>query len=137
VDPSGESCVEVVRLGSASAQVRQSKVTPAGAQRFKSIVGVTRTPLIRGKNIGPVTAGEFERLGIHTLEHLRDVGWREACLLWVERFPSRINLNAFRSVIGAVYGLEYNHIPPDEDAAARRMVENLRRTARAAKATDV
>lgn len=94
------------------------------------MVSVTRTPLIQGKNIGPVTAKEFERLGIYTVEQLRELGWKEACLLWVERFPSRINLNAFRSVIGAVYGLDYNQIPPDEDAEAQRTVMELRRASR-------
>jgi hypothetical protein len=87
------------------------------------------TPLIEGRNIGPVMAQEFKRLGIHTVEQFWELGWKEACLLWVERFPSRINLNAFRSVVGAVYGVEYNRIPPDEDADVRRTVDELRRVA--------
>jgi hypothetical protein len=86
--------------------------------------------LINGKNIGPVTAREFARLGIHTVEELRELGWKEACLLWVERFPARINLNAFRSVIGAIYGADWNRIPPDEDADAQRTVKELRAAAR-------
>ena len=84
------------------------------------------TPLIEGKNIGPVTAHEFASLGIFTLEQLMDLGWREACLLWVERYPERINLNAFRSVIGAVYNVSYNQIPPQDDAEAVLLVRHLR-----------
>ena len=89
------------------------------------------TPLIKGRNIGPVTAREFERLGISTVEQLKELGWKEACLLWAERYPSRINLNAFRSIVGAVYDRDYNDIPPDEDADARRAVKELRRLASA------
>ena len=95
------------------------------------MVSVPRTPLIQGKNIGPVTAKEFERLGIYSVEQLQELGWREAFLLWAERFPSRINLNAFRSVIGAVYGLDYNQIPPEEVEEAVRTVQELRRATRA------
>lgn len=96
---------------------------------FNLKVSTMPTPLIEGRNIGPVTAREFERLGIYTVEQLRELGWKEACLLWVERFPSRINLNAFRSVAGAVYGVDYNQIPPDEDADVRRTIIELRRAA--------
>lgn len=84
------------------------------------------TPLTKARNLGPASAGEFAVLGVRTLEHLRELGWREACLMWVERFPSRINLNAFRSVVGAVYGVGWNEIPPEEDAAVRRLLKELR-----------
>jgi hypothetical protein len=89
--------------------------------------GRLTTPLTRAKNLGPVSARELGRLGIHTLEHLRELGWQEAALLWVDRFPSRVNLNAFRSLIGAIYGVDWNRIPPEEEARARRLVDRLRR----------
>jgi hypothetical protein len=95
------------------------------------------TPIVKARNLGPVCAREFARLGIYTLEHLRDLGWKEACLMWAERFPSRINLNAFRSVIGAVYDVDWNRIPPEEDADARRTLDQLRRQKRAAEAEPV
>ena len=89
-----------------------------------------KTPLIQARNLGPVSVREFARLRIHTLEQLQELGWEEACLLWAGRFPSRINLNAFRSVIGAVYGVDWNRIPPDDDARARRLIDRLRRSRR-------
>ena len=113
----------------ATRKVERSNV----AERSNLKVSTMPTPLIEGRNIGPVTAREFERLGIYTVEQLRELGWKEACLLWVERFPSRINLNAFRSVAGAVYGVDYNQIPPDEDAEAERTAVELRRAAQALK----
>ena len=84
------------------------------------------TPLIKARNLGPASAREFGKLGIHTLEHLRELGWKEACLLWAEKFPARVNLNAFRSVIGAVYDVDWNRIPPREEEAARRILHQLR-----------
>ena len=87
------------------------------------------TPLIKGRNIGPVVARELERLGISTVEQLKELGWKEVCLLWAESYPARINLNAFRAIIGAVYDLNHNCIPPEEDADARRTVKELRRLA--------
>lgn len=84
------------------------------------------TPLTKARNLGPASAREFAALGVRTLEHLRELGWREACLLWVERFPARINLNAFRSVVGAIYDVPWNRIPPDEEAAVQRLLRELR-----------
>ena len=84
------------------------------------------TSLIEARNIGPVTAREFASLGVFTLEQLMDLGWREACLLWVERYPERINLNAFRSVIGAIHNVDYNQIPPQDDVEAVQLVPSLR-----------
>lgn len=82
--------------------------------------------MMEARNLGPVSVRELGRCGIHTLAQLREMGWKEACLLWVEYYPARINLNAFRSVIGAIYGVNWNRIPPAEDAEARRLVEDLR-----------
>ena len=79
------------------------------------------------KNLGPVCARELGQLGIHTLEHMRDLGWQEVCLKWVERFPSRVNLNAFRCVIGAICDVRWSEIPQEADAEAQRMVRQLRR----------
>jgi hypothetical protein len=88
-------------------------------------MSMMRTPLIQCRNISPVTAREFGRLGVYTVEQLKELGWKEACLLRAECFLSRINLNVFRSVIGAVYGVDYQ-IPPDEDADTQRKVIELR-----------
>lgn len=88
------------------------------------------TPLRRARNLGPVSARELAGLGIQSLEQLREIGWREACLMWAERCPRRINLNAFRSVIGAVYGVSWNEIPVLEDLEARSLIASLRRDSR-------
>jgi hypothetical protein len=88
------------------------------------------TPLSKAKNLGPVCVRELAQVDVHTLERLRELGWEEACLMWIERFPARINLNAFRGVIGAIHDVHWNAVPPEEDRVAQRMVKELRRAAK-------
>ncbi len=85
------------------------------------------TPLEQARNVGPVWSREFAALGLHTLEHLCEHGWEEACLLWVERYPDRINLNAFTSVIGAIQGVAWNEINPADRQRAKLLIVELRR----------
>lgn len=89
-----------------------------------------KTPLEQGRNLGPVASREFATFGVHTLEHLCELGWEEACLLWVERYPARINLNAFTSVIGAIKDLAWNEIDPADRQRAKVLIAELRRRAR-------
>ena len=89
-----------------------------------------KTPLDQARNLGPVSSREFAALGVHTLEHLCELGWEEACLLWVERYPARVNLNAFTSVIGAVQGVAWNEINPTDRQRAKVLIAELRRRGR-------
>lgn len=86
-----------------------------------------RTPIEKARNLGPVSARELASLGIRTLEQLQELGWREACLLWAERYPARINLNAFVSVVGAIREQAWNEIDPASREEARRLVLKLRK----------
>ncbi len=88
------------------------------------------TPLDQARNLGPVSSREFAALGVHTLERLCELGWEEACLLWVERYPARINLNAFTSVIGAIQGVAWNEINPADRQRAKVLIAELRRRGR-------
>lgn len=85
-----------------------------------------RTPIAKAKNLGPVSAREFASLGMTALERLQEMGWTEACLLSTERYPARVNLNAFVSVIGAIEERVWHEIDPAVKEEARRLIARLR-----------
>jgi len=85
------------------------------------------TSIEKARNLGPVSAAEFRTLGIFSLEQIREMGWQEAFALWVEAYPERLNLNAAAALIGAVEDVDWRKIPPNEKAAARRLLASLPR----------
>ncbi len=79
------------------------------------------------RNIGPLTRAELASVGIHSAEQMVELGWQEVCLRWVEAFPARANLNAFAAVIGAIDGVDWRQIDPEQKEAARKLAQRLRR----------
>ncbi|MBM3727868.1 MAG: hypothetical protein FJW40_20895 [Acidobacteria bacterium] len=79
-----------------------------------------------GLNLGPVCTAELAAIGITAVEQIRELGWREVCLRWVEAYPSRINLNAFTGVIGAEHGVHWQRVDPALKQEARRLIQRLR-----------
>jgi len=72
--------------------------------------------------LGPVTSPELASIGIRTVEEMRDLGWEEVCIRWVEAFPLRLNLNAFHGVQAAIEGIDWR----DLDEGAKRRARQLR-----------
>jgi hypothetical protein len=83
-------------------------------------------PLAQVKNFGPVTLAEFHALGLFTLEQLEELGFEEVCRKWVERYPERLNANAFLGVVTALEETVWTQASQSQKAAARRMAEGLR-----------
>jgi hypothetical protein len=84
------------------------------------------TKLAKARNLGPQSGAELESIGIKSLEQLREIGWEDACTRWAERYPARVNLNAFASVIGAIHDLDWREIDPALKDEARRLIQTIR-----------
>jgi hypothetical protein len=76
---------------------------------------------------GPVTSPELASLGLHTAEDLRELGWEEVCIRWVEAFPLRLNLNAFYGLIAAVEGVDWRSLDENWRTRARTLRDRLAR----------
>lgn len=76
---------------------------------------------------GPVCTPELEAIGLDSVEKIRAIGWKEAYLRWVERFPARINLNAALGMVAADRGVHWLKVAPEDRVAAKRLVFLLRR----------
>ena len=83
--------------------------------------------LSRLLNFGPVTLREFKEMGLTTFGHLEDLGWEQVCRKWVEKFPERLNANAFVGVIAALEGIPWTQASASDRAKARVLVNLLRR----------
>jgi hypothetical protein len=77
--------------------------------------------------MGPITAGELVSIGIDTVEKVREMGWPEAFLLWVEAYPERLNINAAVGLAAAEEGVPWKSLSAKEKERARTLVTNLRR----------
>ncbi|MFN7925500.1 MAG: TfoX/Sxy family DNA transformation protein [Bryobacteraceae bacterium] len=75
---------------------------------------------------GPVCSPELRAVGIDSVDRIRELGWEEAFLRWVEAFPSRINVNAAVGMIAAEKGVPWQAIAGTEKEVARKMVARLR-----------
>jgi hypothetical protein len=96
------------------------------------IVVKMRTPIGKARNLGPESEAAFARAGIHSLEHLQELGWEEACLRMVEARPDFLNLNAWVSVIGAIADVDWRRVDPADKERARQRIAALKRGADAA-----
>lgn len=85
-----------------------------------------KTPIIKARNIGPVTASILPLLGIETLEDLRKLGWEEAAMRVLSEHPRFIHLNMLRALIGAFYGRDFRDIPAKDLEMAKKMVALFR-----------
>lgn len=84
------------------------------------------TPLASIVNFGPVTLPEFAALGLTTVDQLERLGAEAVCRRWVERFPERLNVNAFVGVVATLEGVPWTRVSPGGKALARRIVDDLR-----------
>lgn len=80
------------------------------------------TPISGARNLGTLTAGELNSIGIKSLEQMRELGWQEVCFRYSEAFPKRLNLNAFSAIIGAINNQDWRAIDPKLKEEARKMV---------------
>lgn len=77
--------------------------------------------------LGPVTSAELASIGIRTVEEMRDLGWEEVCIRWVEAFPLRLNLNAFHGVQAAIEGIDWRDLDEDAKRRARQLRDRMAR----------
>ncbi len=84
-------------------------------------------PLSKVKNFGPVTLAEFESMGIHTLEQIKDLGFEDTCRKWIEYYPERLNANAFLGVICSIEETVWTKATAEQRQTAHTMAAALRR----------
>ena len=84
------------------------------------------TPLAEVVNFGPVTLREFTAMGITTVDQIERLGAEETCRRWVERFPERLNVNAFVGVVATLEGVPWTRVSDGGRGLARRIAESLR-----------
>jgi hypothetical protein len=87
-----------------------------------------RTPI--EERMGPITSGELVSLGIDSVERLREMGWEEAFLRWIEAYPERLNVNAAVGLAAASEGMSWLKLSQREKDRARTLVAALRRARR-------
>jgi hypothetical protein len=75
---------------------------------------------------GPVCQPELNAIGIRSNAQIRELGWEEAYLRWVERFPVRINVNAAVAMIAAEQGIHWKAVSAQDKAKAQILVRRLR-----------
>jgi len=85
------------------------------------------TPIEQARNLGPVTGAELRTIGIDTLEQLQSIGWEDAYLRLLERYPDRLHLMMCYALIGAVHEVDFRRIPAGEKALAKALNRELRR----------
>lgn len=84
------------------------------------------TPLAAVVNFGPVTLPELAAVGITTVDQIERLGAEETCRRWVERYPARLNANAFLGVVATLEGVPWTQTSPAGRALARALVDELR-----------
>lgn len=84
------------------------------------------TPLASVVNFGPATLPEFEAIGITTVDQMERLGAEEVCRRYAERFPERLNVNAFVGVVATLEGVPWTRVSPGGRALARRIADDLR-----------
>jgi hypothetical protein len=78
-------------------------------------------------NFGPVCTPELRAVGIDSEDAIRKLGWEEAYLRWVDRFPNRVNVNAAVAMLAAEQGISWLRVSPADKGRARALVKRLRR----------
>lgn len=84
------------------------------------------TPLADIVNFGPVTLPEFAAIGVTTVDQIERLGAEETCRRYVEKFPERLNVNAFLGVVATLEGVAWTRVSPAGRALARRIADDLR-----------
>lgn len=69
---------------------------------------------------------ELHAVGIRSDEQIREMGWEECFLRWIELFPHRINVNAAIGAIAAEQGIDWRNVSEQDRRLARALVARLR-----------
>ena len=93
------------------------------AQEFDRTSAV---PLTQVLNFGPVTRVELESVGIMTLDQIEDLGFEETARRWVEKYPERLNVNAFIGIVATLDGVSWTRVNSAQKAKARALVNKMR-----------
>ena len=86
----------------------------------------SQTPLGKVKNFGPVTTAEFKAMGFEFLEQLATYDYETLCRKWVERFPQRLNANAFLGIICTLEGVVWTKATARQRKLAHSLVKRLK-----------
>ncbi len=84
------------------------------------------TPIEKARNIGPVVSEALRASGIHTVEQLRELGWREAWQILCEHFPRYDNLNCAYGLAGAELDIDWRLLDPHLKAEMARIRKQRR-----------
>jgi hypothetical protein len=85
-----------------------------------------KTKLSEVKNFGPVTLPELESLGLVFVEDLQRLGFERVCRMWVEKFPERLNANAFVAVLSTIEGVVWVNATQNIRSQARSLTQVIR-----------
>lgn len=85
-----------------------------------------RIPIEKARNLGPTTAAEIKSLGFCFLDEIETIGWESFCVRWIERFPERLNLNAFTAVIGALEDCDWRELDSELKDEARQLIREIK-----------
>ena len=77
-------------------------------------------------NIGPVLAGNLERIGVRTPDQLRAMGEAEAFVQIRAQVDPEACLHQLEALAGAVAGVRKSQLPPEKKAELKRWYQTLR-----------
>ena len=76
-------------------------------------------------NIGPVLAGNLERIGVTGADQLRELGAEEAFLRIRAQADPTACLHQLEALVGAVEGVRKNLLPSERKAELKAWFKNL------------
>ena len=76
-------------------------------------------------NIGPVLAGNLEKIGVTGPDQLREMGAEEAFLRIRAQVDSAACLHQLEALAGAVEGVKKGLLPPERKAELKTWYKNL------------
>jgi len=85
-----------------------------------------KTLIKDAKNLGPIVSAELEAIDIIYLEQLQKMGWQDSCVKYVEYYPSRLNLNAFCAIIGAINNQDWRKVDSNLKLEAKKLIRNIK-----------
>jgi hypothetical protein len=77
------------------------------------------------QNFGPAAVKELGTLGLTTLEQLIELGFDGTCRAWVERYPGRLNVDAFVGVLTALEDTPRARVSASQRTRAQAKVVEL------------
>jgi DNA transformation protein len=79
-------------------------------------------PLAAVKNIGAVTAGRLDDVGVRTLDQLEALGPIEAYRRVKAKYPRETTLVCLYALQGALWDVHWNDLPPEVKAQLKAQV---------------